>query len=69
MKQLQSWTLRLAAVGLAAIVFGSGVHAQEQPPTPASGAAAPAPAGGSRDRADTSPAWPATTACTWRRSP
>ena len=44
MKQLQSWTLRLAAVGLAAIVFGSGVHAQEQPPTPASGAAAPAPA-------------------------
>jgi hypothetical protein len=44
MKQLQSWTLRLAAVGLAAIVFGSGVQAQEQPPTPASGAAAPAPA-------------------------
>jgi hypothetical protein len=44
MKQLQSWTLRLAAVGLAAIVFGSGVRAQEQPPTPASGAAAPAPA-------------------------
>src|ERR1700723_3007496 len=44
MKQLQSWTLRLPAVGLAAIVCGSGVHAREQPPPPPSGAAAPAPA-------------------------
>ncbi|HEY0702683.1 MAG TPA: hypothetical protein VGD60_07935 [Candidatus Acidoferrales bacterium] len=44
MKQLQSWTLRLAATGLAAIFLSTGVHAmQAQAPAPAPDKAADAP--------------------------